>query len=86
MNAQAFEAPSLAAVYDVIASRRDIRRGFTLDPIEDAALTRVLAAAHQAPSVSLSGPFTVGRDADPRMAPSSAAVPGLRCAPRQPQR
>ena len=74
MNAQAFEARSLAAVYDVIASRRDIRRGFTLDPIEDAALTRVLASAHQAPSVSLSGPFTVGRDADPRMAPPSAAL------------
>lgn len=57
MSAHAFDAPSLAAVYDVIASRRDIRRGFTMDPIEDAVLSRILAAAHQAPSVGLSQPW-----------------------------
>lgn len=57
MSAHAFDAPSLAAVYDVIASRRDIRRGFTMDPIEDAVLSHILAAAHQAPSVGLSQPW-----------------------------
>ena len=68
MNTHAFEAEGRAAVYDAIASRRDIRAGFTMDPIEDAALARILAAAHQAPSVGLSQPwdFLLIRDVERR--------------------
>src|SRR5579871_4385287 len=52
------------AFYRLAAARRDIRNGFLPDPVDDAALTRVLAAAHQAPSVGLSQPwdFLVLRD------------------------
>ena len=57
MSAPAFEAKSRAAVYEAIAMRRDIRRGFTMEPIDDAALQRILVAAHQAPSVGLSQPW-----------------------------
>jgi nicotinate-nucleotide--dimethylbenzimidazole phosphoribosyltransferase len=46
-----------AAVHRVIAERRDVRRGFRPDPIEDAVLQRVLEAAHRAPSVGLSQPW-----------------------------
>ena len=68
MNAHAFDAHSRAAVYDAIASRRDVRRGFTMDPIDDAALERILVAAHQAPSVGLSQPwdFLLLRDIEQR--------------------
>jgi len=56
-------------LYDVIAQRRDVRNGFTLDPVDDAALTRVLQAAHQAPSVGFSQPwdFLVLSDLELRM-------------------
>ena len=42
-----------AAVYRVIAERRDVRQGFLPDPVPDDVLARLLAAAHQAPSVGL---------------------------------
>ncbi len=45
------------AVYRVIAERRDVRRGFRPDPVPDDVLRRVLAAAHQAPSVGFSQPW-----------------------------
>lgn len=45
------------AVAEVIATRRDIRSDFTMDPIDDEVLTRILAAAHRAPSVGLSQPW-----------------------------
>lgn len=45
-----------AAFYEVVASRRDVRR-FRPAPIEPEILTRVLSAAHQAPSVGLSQPW-----------------------------
>ena len=47
MSTNAFDDARRSAVYDVIRERRDIRSTFTMDPIDDAALTRVLAAAHQ---------------------------------------
>jgi len=89
MNAHAFDAPSLAAVYDVIASRRDIRRGFTMEPIGDAALSRILAAAHQAPSVGLSQPwdFLLLRDVGQRQriqAPGSVTPSQRPCRPGAP--
>ncbi|MCW2495013.1 nicotinate-nucleotide--dimethylbenzimidazole phosphoribosyltransferase [Jatrophihabitans sp.] len=52
------------SLYGAIAQRRDVRTGFTLEPVDDAALIRVLQAAHQAPSVGFSQPwdFIVIRD------------------------
>ena len=46
-----------AAVYRVIAERRDVRQGFLPDPVPDDVLARLLAAAHQAPSVGFSQPW-----------------------------
>ena len=45
------------AFYQVAGARRDVRNGFLADPVDDEVLTRVLAAAHQAPSVGLSQPW-----------------------------
>jgi nicotinate-nucleotide--dimethylbenzimidazole phosphoribosyltransferase len=45
------------AVYRVIAERRDVRQGFLPDPVPADMLRRVLAAAHQAPSVGFSQPW-----------------------------
>jgi len=45
-----------AALAQVVDLRRDIRR-FRADPVPDAALDRILAAAHRAPSVGLSQPW-----------------------------
>lgn len=52
------------ALYDVIGARRDVRAEFTGAPVDDAALQRVLGAAHAAPSVGLSQPwdFVLVRD------------------------
>jgi 5,6-dimethylbenzimidazole synthase len=44
-------------VQRVIAERRDVRRGFLDVPVDDELLTRVLEAAHRAPSVGLSQPW-----------------------------
>lgn len=53
-----------AELYDVINRRRDVRREFTGDPIDEDVLLRVLEAAHRAPSVGLSQPwdFVLVRD------------------------
>ncbi len=51
-----FADDALAAVYRVIAERRDIRR-FRPDAVADDVLERVLAAAHRAPSVGLMQPW-----------------------------
>jgi nicotinate-nucleotide--dimethylbenzimidazole phosphoribosyltransferase len=56
-RAAAYPDAERDAVYRVIAERRDVRRGFLADPIEPAALRRVLSAAHQAPSVGFSQPW-----------------------------
>jgi len=52
------------AFYRLAAARRDMRNGFLPDPVSDEVLTRVLTAAHQAPSVGLSQPwdFLIVRD------------------------
>jgi 5,6-dimethylbenzimidazole synthase len=51
-------------LYEVIHRRRDVRGEFTGEPVPDAVLARILAAAHAAPSVGLSQPwdFIVVRD------------------------
>ncbi len=54
-----------AAVYRVIDERRDVRRDFVSDPIPADVLERVLAAAHQAPSVGFSQPWDFIVIADP---------------------
>ncbi|WP_188849202.1 5,6-dimethylbenzimidazole synthase [Aureimonas glaciei] len=46
-----------AAVYRAIATRRDIRSEFLPDPIDPAALARLLDAAHHAPSVGFMQPW-----------------------------
>ena len=62
--APAMPPADVEALYQVVAGRRDIRNGFLPDPVADDVLTRVLTAAHQAPSVGLSQPwdFIVLRD------------------------
>lgn len=55
-------------LYRIIGARRDVRDQFLSRPIEAAALTRVLTAAHQAPSVGFMQPwnFILIRDAQRR--------------------
>jgi nicotinate-nucleotide--dimethylbenzimidazole phosphoribosyltransferase len=67
-EANALPQADIDALYRVVAERRDVRNGFRPDPVDDATLTRVLAAAHQAPSVGLSQPwdFIVLRDREIR--------------------
>src|SRR5215469_8344167 len=57
MTEHSFPAEQRAAIYRVIEERRDVRRGFRPDQIPPEVLTRVLAAAHRAPSVGLSQPW-----------------------------
>lgn len=58
-----FNDADKAAVYRVIAERRDMRH-FRRDPIEPVTLQRLLAAAHQAPSVGLMQPWRFIRITD----------------------
>lgn len=44
-------------LYKAIFSRRDVRSHFTSDPIDDEILSRILNAAHHAPSVGFSQPW-----------------------------
>ncbi len=57
MHDEGYTAEQRDAIYRVIAERRDVRRGFLADPIPPEVLGRVLAAAHQAPSVGFSQPW-----------------------------
>ncbi|MBR8744036.1 nicotinate-nucleotide--dimethylbenzimidazole phosphoribosyltransferase, partial [Nocardiopsis sp. MG754419] len=54
---QDFDAAERAAVYRAIRERRDVRAGFRPDPVPADVLTRVLEAAHQAPSVGHTQPW-----------------------------
>lgn len=62
-QAWAFPAAQRDALHAVLMARRDVRR-FRPEPVADDILTRVLAAAHMAPSVGHSQPwrFIVVRD------------------------
>lgn len=44
-------------LYEAIGRRRDVRREFSGEVIDDDALMRILAAGHAAPSVGLSQPW-----------------------------
>ncbi|HEV2343374.1 MAG TPA: nicotinate-nucleotide--dimethylbenzimidazole phosphoribosyltransferase [Actinocrinis sp.] len=63
-RAAAYDEEALAAVYRVIHERRDVRNDFLPDEVPTEVLTRILEAAHTAPSVGLSQPwdFLVIRD------------------------
>ena len=50
-------APGAPGFYDVIFRRRDVRAEFTGAAVDPGVLTRVLEAAHSAPSVGLSQPW-----------------------------
>src|SRR5690554_1278517 len=52
-----FSASERAAVYRAIRERRDVRAQFRPDPLPDAVLARLLAAAHHAPSVGFMQPW-----------------------------
>jgi 5,6-dimethylbenzimidazole synthase len=54
--AENFTQQEIDSLYRVIAQRRDIRH-FIPGAIEDAVVTRLLTAAHQAPSVGLMQPW-----------------------------
>jgi 5,6-dimethylbenzimidazole synthase len=58
-----FSHDEIAAVYKAISERRDIRH-FLDDPIDPAMLTRILQAAHLAPSVGFMQPWRFIRITD----------------------
>ena len=64
MTEHAFSADERDALYKAIFTRRDVRGQFAPDPVPDEVLTRILTAAHHAPSVGFMQPwnFIVVRD------------------------
>ena len=52
-----FSNEEKSGLYKAIYSRRDVRSHFTSEPIDDKVLTRILNAAHHAPSVGFSQPW-----------------------------
>lgn len=58
-----FTESEIATVYRVIAERRDMRH-FLSTPVDPETLTRILQAAHQAPSVGLMQPWRFIRVSD----------------------
>ena len=56
-EAHAFSDADRAAVYHAIFSRRDVRGQFLPDPVPDEVLSRILMAAHHAPSVGFMQPW-----------------------------
>src|SRR6202000_535234 len=69
-KASGFDEEERQAVYRAIRERRDVRRGFLPEPIPDDLLSRLLEAAHNAPSVGMMQPwrFIVIRDLAVRQA------------------
>lgn len=65
MSAGALKPAWRRGVYEAIARRRDVRAGFRPAPLPEALVARLLAAAHQAPSVGFMQPwdFLLVRDA-----------------------
>jgi 5,6-dimethylbenzimidazole synthase len=61
-----FTAEEIAAVYRLMAVRRDIRH-FLSNPLDDALLGRLLGAAHLAPSVGFMQPWRFIRIRDPAL-------------------
>jgi 5,6-dimethylbenzimidazole synthase len=61
-----YDSGSVAAIYRVIAERRDVRH-FVPAPNDPATLSRLLSAAHAAPSVGLSQPWRFVRITRPAL-------------------
>jgi len=59
-----FTDAEIEAIYRAIRERRDMRH-FRPDPVDPVVLARLLAAAHQAPSVGLMQPWRFIRITDP---------------------
>lgn len=55
-EALAFDEVQRNAVYRVIGERRDVRKGYLPEPLPEELMTRLLGAAHNAPSVGLMQP------------------------------
>lgn len=53
-----FDVAERNALYQTIFSRRDVRGQFTSDPIPEDVLSRILMAAHYAPSVGFMQPWS----------------------------
>lgn len=68
-----FTPQEIAAVYRVMAMRRDMRH-FLPDRLDDALLARLLGAAHMAPSVGLMQPWRFIRVRDPGLRASIHAI------------
>lgn len=66
--ARVFSPSERQSLYDIIASRRDVRNEFRPEPLDPVALRRVLEAAHAAPSVGFMQPwnFILIRDQERR--------------------
>ncbi len=56
-DSHAFTAEARAAIYQTIFSRRDVRGQFLPKPVPDEVLSRILTAAHYAPSVGFMQPW-----------------------------
>lgn len=52
-----FSRAERSAVYRALRERRDVRAGYLPQPIDEVTLYRLLAAAHQAPSVGFMQPW-----------------------------
>jgi 5,6-dimethylbenzimidazole synthase len=61
-----FTAEEIAAVYRLMAARRDMRH-FLPDALDEALIERLLGAAHMAPSVGLMQPWRFVRIRDPEL-------------------
>lgn len=72
-NSHRFSDSERAAIYRVIAERRDMRH-FLPDPVDPLALKRLLVAAHQAPSVGLMQPWRFIRITDPQLRTTITAL------------
>jgi len=66
MSEHAFSEADRAAIYRAIGERRDMRH-FIGGQVEPSVLARLLAAAHQAPSVGLMQPWRFVRITDPAL-------------------
>lgn len=72
-NNHCFNESERAAIYRVIAERRDMRH-FLSDPVDPNVLKRLLAAAHQAPSVGLMQPWRFIRITSAKLRTAIAAL------------
>src|SRR5947208_15160003 len=52
-----FSSEEKNGFYNAVFSRRDVRSHFTSEPIDEKVLSKILNAAHHAPSVGFSQPW-----------------------------